>query len=236
MSSIFQRLGFVSAPAQQPAAETEIQTEQQTNPSQQQAIATEQKDLDIFQSLLNNAANAKPEVAPEFKLDADVLNKAASQLNFTQGIAPELMQKAMAGDAEAFLQVINQSNQNTFKTAVSTIGQLSGEHTKQALGHQQSQLKKDFTMQMATSGIDLNTHPVVKEQVVTNAKLLAAQYPDADPKLIREQAIALTLETSKEFMRAMGMQVIDPKNPDSVAQVKEQQQTAGETDWDKIFG
>jgi len=239
MANIFQALGWtkpVAEPVQQQNPENQNNPEQQQNPAQQQAVVQEQNDLDIFQSLRNNAANAKPEAAPEFTLDPTALNEAASKLNFTQGISPELMQKALSGDAEAFMQVLNQSNQNTFKTAVNTIGQLSGEHTKQALGHQQAQLKKDFSMQMATSGIDLNTHPVVKEQVVANAKLLASQYPDADPKVIREQALAITLESSKELMRAMGMQVIDPKNPDSVAQVKEQQQSAGETDWDKIFG
>lgn len=237
MSSIFQRLGFISAPAPAPVNPENQQTpEQQQNLAQQPEQVNEQSDLDILQTLRNNATNAKPEAAPEFTLDPTALNEAASKLNFTQGISAELMQKAMGGDAEAFMQVLNQSNQNTFKTAVNTIGQLSGEHTKQALDHQQAQLKKDFTTQMATSGIDLNIHPVVKEQVIANAKLLASQYPDANPTEISKQALAITLESSKELMRAMGMQVIDPSNPDSVAQVKTQQQTAGETDWDSVFG
>lgn len=237
MSSIFQRLGFVSAPAvEQTNPENQNNPENQSNPAQQQEQVKEQSDLDILQTLRNNATNAKPEAAPEFTLDPTALNEAASKLNFTQGISAELMQKALGGDAEAFMQVLNQSNQNTFKTAVNTIGQLSGEHTKQALGHQSAQMKKDFTSQMATSGIDLDAHPIVKSQVIENAKLLASQYPNANPAEISKQALAITMESSKELMRAMGMQVIDPKNPDSVAQVKEQQQTAGETDWDSVFG
>lgn len=235
MSSIFQRLGFVSAPAVQTPVEGEQNPAQTQVPAQPAQPVQQQSDLDIFQQLRDTAASAKPAAAPEFTLDPAALNEAASKLNFTQGISAELMQKAMNGDAEAFMQVLNQSNQNTFKTAVNTIGQLSGEHTKQALSHQQTQMQKDFTSRMATSGIDLNAHPVVKQQVIDSAKLLASQYPDADPTVIREQAIALTLESSKELMRALGMQVIDPKNPEQ-AQQQQQQASAVDTDWDKIFG
>lgn len=234
MSTLLQRLGITSpTPAPAPAENNLPQpTEEQLN-SGEGTRQTEQSDLDIFKGLRDTALGKAPEASPEFTLDAETLNKAASQLNFTQGIAPELMQRAMGGDAEAFLQVLNQTNQNTFKTAVSTIGQLSGAHTKQALEHQSKTLKEDFTTTMATSDINLEAHPLVKEQVIANAKILAKQYPGADPAKIKQEAIAITLESSKELMRAMGMQVIDPKNPQSVKAAT--QPTASEIDWDDQF-
>lgn len=233
LQSFLHSMGFTQAqPAQQEPGEQNPTVQQEQQQVQQQTRQTEQSDLDVFQQMRDTALGKKPELAPEFSLDPATLNDAASKLNFTQGISPELMQKAMGGDTEAFMQVLNQTNQNTFKTAVSTIGKLNGEHTKQALTHQAQSLKSEFASTMATSGINLDAHPVVKQQVIENAKLLASQFPNASPEQIRQQALEITAESARNLMKAMGMEVVDPKNPQNGQKVT---QAAGEVDWENEF-
>lgn len=186
-------------------------------------------DLDLFSQIQADVAGAKPEVRPEFALDPTKLNEAASKMNFTAGIDAELLQKAMSGqDQHAFMQVLNTVAQNSFKTAIDTTGKLAGEHTKNALEFERSQMKKEFVTSAATSNIDLNAHPLLKEQVKGIAATLSNKFPNANPKDIANQALNIALEQAKELLKASGQEVVS-KTPEQ--QQQETQQKASDVDW-----
>ena len=187
-------------------------------------------DLDLFSQIQADVVSAKPESRPEFSLDPNKLNEAAGKMVFTNGINPELLQKAMSGqDPEAFMQVLNTVAQNGFKTAIDTTSKLTGEHTKNALEFECSQMKKEFVTSAATSNIDLNAHPLLKEQVKGIATTLSVKFPNANPKDIANQALNIALEQAKELLKASGQEVVS-KTPEQ--QQQETQQKAGDVDWD----
>jgi hypothetical protein len=54
------------------------------------------------------AANAANDLsAPLFKIDPAKLQASASKIDFTKSVPPELITKALGGDAQSFLQVLN---------------------------------------------------------------------------------------------------------------------------------
>ena len=71
--------------------------------------------LDAFSGIWQNdpnqqQQNADPWSSPLFQTDPTKIVEAANQQDFTRNIPPELMQKALGGDAQSMLDIINHIN------------------------------------------------------------------------------------------------------------------------------
>lgn len=92
--------------------------------------------LDTFNDLFKMETDDKgqpivrsdPMDGPIMNLDAAKLQEAAKKMNFTQGMDPEILQKAMSGsDPAAFMQVLNTAVQNGFQGAIKVTQQMAEE-------------------------------------------------------------------------------------------------------------
>lgn len=182
--------------------------------------------LDAFTGMFNTA-NTEQDKAPSFLLPEDKLAQVASSQNFLQGINPELSQKALTGDANSLMEMMNAVAQNVYKNALAHNSQLSDAFVSSRLEYENKNLSGRVKQELTASELGNNTpgfnHPVVKAQLSKVAQDLARQYPDASPQQIAKQAKDYVLELAKAI------------NPDLGASKQASAESAKDTDWDSYF-
>lgn len=170
-----------AAPAPVPAAPVQQTPSEPINP------------LDSYKAMLENANKpAEPSDTPSFSLDGKVLDEVGSKLNFTQGINPELLQKATQGDAQAMVALMNNVAQNAYKAALQHNTALTDTHLNTRAEHDRKFVDgavKSSLISNELSSIPNASHPVVKQELVRIAQALAKDNPDATPGQIKEEAV-----------------------------------------------
>lgn len=226
-----------------PAAPTNNQQQQQTQQTQQQPNQQQQapstpnpananptgtnmpvNPLDAYKEMFNNA-NKSAEVAPSFALPADKLNEVAGKLDFTQGVPSELMQKAMTGDAQAMLDIINHTGRQAYIHSLSHTTQLTdkfvGSRAEFDAKHLGSKVKSELTQTELSSSANFD-HPVLKAELIRVANQFQQANPDAAPAEIAKAA--------KQYLGDLYAAM----NPDA-GKPNQSEQKAGETNWDEYF-
>lgn len=177
--------------------------------------------LDSYAEMFKNAAKntSAADAAPKFSLDPKVVGEVSSKLDFTQGVDPELMQKAMTGDAKAFMQVIQLATQNSYKAALEhgtaltdTFVSQRAEFDKKSIN---SSVRSNLTDAALSSTPNYN-HPVIKAELTRVAKEFSAANPDATPQEIAE--------TAKRYINDLAS-ALTPASTTSSAK-------AGDMDWE----
>jgi hypothetical protein len=198
----------------------------------------DQSPLANFQDLWKadpNNNQQTPSLVPNFNLDPKGLMDAAKKVNFTQHIAPELVTKAMSGDAASFLEVINQAAQLGYANATAA----SGEIIKNSLGSAQTVLRDQvlpgaFRDQAITQAFSENnpifSDPAVAPMLGMLKSQLAMKYPTAAPQELATMAAQYISGMSQKVVTASGGTIT----------TKEQQngsrfQAPPEQDWGKFF-
>jgi hypothetical protein len=123
-------------------------------------------------------------------VDPAKLSAASKNLNFLAGVDPALVEKAKGGDAEAFMQVMNATNQNTFQTAMAAIPAIMEPVLKQV--EQQSTAAVPGLFRQMQLRSERPSNPVLNDPawipVVEALKTsLASQNPQATPDQIVAQ-------------------------------------------------
>lgn len=151
--------------------------------------------LDIYQKVIDNARKAEPNKAPEFAIDGKVLEDVSSKMDFTRGVNPELLQKAMGGDAASMLEVIQQSGRAAYKASMEHNSTLTNAHLAQRLEFESKRInsgvKEQLTSDALKSADNANfNHPVVQAELNRVANLFAqsAEYADASPAQVAKAA------------------------------------------------
>jgi len=147
--------------------------------------------LDAYAKMFENAANNSDIQAPSFTLDSKVVDEVSGKMNFTQGIDKDLMQKAMSGDPEAFMKVIQSSSQNAYKAAIQHNAGLTDTFINQRSEYEKKQINKGVRDQLTTQALADTPnfqHPVVKKELNRIADQFARANPDASPVEIAEAA------------------------------------------------
>lgn len=163
---------------------------------------------------------------PAFSIDSTTLDKVSGSLNFTQNVAPELMQKATSGDMAALMQIMNQVGQQAYKASISHNSALTDKFVEARSRYDfkniGSTVKQEMTSTALQTSVPNATHPVVKAELSRIANAMQKQNPDATPQEIADSA--------KKYFNELYSAV----NPGQTQQ--EQQAATGEQDWDKYFG
>jgi hypothetical protein len=156
-----------------------------------------QNPFDSYQKLFDNAAKNSDIQAPSFSLDPKVIADVASKMNFTQGINPELVQKAQSGDAGSMMELIQEVGRNAYRASLEHATKLTDTHLGQRSEYEGRRVKEGVRSQLTSdalsAGSDTNAnlnHPVVKAELNRIAKSFAAspEYADASPQEIAKAA------------------------------------------------
>lgn len=164
-----------------------------TNPNS--PAKTGENPLDTYAKLFQNASANSEIQAPSFALDPKVIAEVSSKMNFTQGVNPELLQKATSGDAAAMIQLIQEVGRNSYRAALEHTTKLTDTHLTQRSEFDSKRLEKGVKDHLTSNAlssqdnINLN-HPVVKAELNRIAKNFAAspEYQDASPQEIAQAA------------------------------------------------
>lgn len=176
-----------------------------------------------FSKMWDNPTN--PDVAPAFTLDPTQFKTIVEAQDFTQGVDPELMQKATAGDIPSMIEMMKVVSRNSYRTAMEhnsklTEGFVNARETHGAKSFG-GKVKGELT-QAGLSSIAASKNPVVRQQLKTTAESLQKTHPDASP----EEIVQMTLEYFQELSSA-----INGGN---------KQESGGtapkDTNWDEWFG
>ncbi len=165
----------------------------QTNPNS--PAKTDENPLDLYAKLFQNAATASDIQAPSFSLDPKIIAEVSSKMNFTQGINPELVQKANGGDAAALVELMQEVGRNSYRAALEHTTKLTDTHLTQRADFDGKKLVKGVKQQLTSDALgssdnaNLN-HPVVRAELNRIAQTFAAspEYADASPQQIASAA------------------------------------------------
>ena len=156
-----------------------------TNAFSNTAAATEgQTPLDEYSKIYDNKETPQGQQVPDV-LAATIgeFNTAAGKLDFTRGIDPALAEKALGGDPESLLLMMNNVARNAFAQSSYSSSQI----TKNALDTRMEGVTKSLPemlrKQQANAGlIDNNSnlsHPAVQPIVHAVQAQIAKQFPEA---------------------------------------------------------
>lgn len=178
--------------------------------------------MDAYSKMFDNQAT-NSDKAPSFTIAPEVMDNVVKQQDFTKGMNPELFQKVLQGDQNAFMEVMNTVGRNAYRSAIEHGGML----TDQFVGAREKYSEKGFSSKIkqeltsnALSGTPNYQHPVVKQQLTEIATRMSKLHPDATPQEIAEM--------SKRFLADMSSAVNPTPN-------QNQETSKKEVDWDQFF-
>jgi len=176
--------------------------------------------LDVYKKMYDTANTSSDIQAPSFKLDPKTLGEVSSSMDFTKGIQPDLMEKALAGDVKSLLSVIQSVGRNSYSASLEHATALTETHLGQRADFDSKKLNAGVKQQLTSN--ELSTapnydHPVVKAELNRVAEMFSKANPDASPQQIALAAQKHLTDLSSAL------------NPGKTA---EQQRTdSGEVDW-----
>ena len=199
------------------------------DPNNPDSPRTQPNPLDVYSKILDNQ-NKNSEEPPSFDIPADKLNEVANSLDFTAGIDPELMEKAMKqGDSEAFMKVIQAVSRESYKTAISHTNKLTEAHLKNRSGYEEANISKQVRSGLVKSHLSSTAnynHPVAKRELDRIANDIQQHFPDKSPQ---EVSIA-----AKQFLDDLVTSIKDPV-PDDPASRKYADGSDKIFDWDSYL-
>ena len=179
--------------------------------------------LDAYSKMFDNAANNSDIQAPTFKLDSKVVDEVAGKMNFTQNLDPAVVQKAMQGDAQAFMQAIQSASQAAYKAAIQHNTSLTDTFITQRSEYEKRQIDKGVHSQLTTQALSSApnfSHPVIKQELNRVADQFSRANPDASPIEVAEAAKKYITDLSSAL------------NPSTKT---ESNNSSGEMDWSKYL-
>lgn len=181
--------------------------------------------LDAYDKLFKVPDQPKVDETPKFNLDPKVLNDVSSKFDFTQGLDPQLVQKAQQGDAQSLIAMMQAVGQNAYKAAMAHGSTLTDSFVSSRNSHDMKSVgelvKKELTNN-ALANTPNYSHPVVKEQLIRTAESFRVQYPEAT----HEQIAQMAQRYIQDLAAAISPQSKEPT---------QNQQQGDSVDWDKYF-
>lgn len=173
-----------------------------------------------------------PSSVPQFTTDPAKLTEISKTIDFRNAIDPELAKKALTGDMDSFMQVLNQVGQAGFAQAAgmsSTLVQKAMTAQNEKL---QNELLPEFARRDAISSSlrennSLYSNPAIAPMLHSLEKQFSAAYPNASPQEVRDHAT--------RYMQGVSEQVV-AQSGRIVTNAPQASQSRGKEDWETFSG
>jgi len=213
--------------SQQPAQQSQQGQQPNGNPTPNSNINGSNQAVDpmaAYATMFTNDPNKQGDVAPSFSIDPKVLDTVTGQMDFMQGVDPQLMQKAMSGDMQSFMDIMNHVGRQSYRQSL----QHSSSLTDKFVGMREEfsgkklpgMVRQELTLGEIT-GNSGTTSATARQQLVEIAKRYQAANPDASPQQVAAAA--------KQYVADL-YNSINPENN----QQQQNNQSQG-TNWDEYF-
>lgn len=178
-----EQIAATPAAAPAPAADPNKKDDVDDSPAARLAEAWKMAPVDPSKA---GAAGPRPYFG---NVDPAKIAAAAKSMNFMSGVDPALVEKAKGGDADAFMAVVNASNQNAFQTAMLAIPGII-EPVLQQAEHRQNErapaLFQQLQLRSARASDPVLQNPAVAPVVEALKTTIASQNPQATPDQVME--------------------------------------------------
>lgn len=170
--------------------------------------------LDSYKDLNNPKADGEakggiPVPVPEMNVNEEAIRGAMAGKNFLEGISADLIQKATKGDAEAFMEVIQNATTNAAAAAFAA----GTETTKRALTATTDRFntltlpelnrRKDASAAIRKD-MPFFDHPALAPMLSDTERRLADAYPNASSDAIKDHAKKLMGGMFEEYAKSQG--------------------------------
>lgn len=174
------------------------------NPQSPQAP---QSGLDSIMALMKPREGSQPQNPQPQKglfgdLNADKVREHAKQANFAAGLNPELIQKALGGDPQAFMEAINSVAQEAFSASVSMSQGLVEHGVKTGTEQFSSGLDsrfKDYELRNQNPSNKALSHPLAKGMIDSLKRTIAQANPQMSAAEIHQAAESGFLQFAQEI-------------------------------------
>lgn len=186
---------------------------------------------DLWQAPTNGTG--LPTSVPQFTTDQAKLTEISKTIDFRNAVDPEMAKKALSGDMESFMNVLNQVGQAGFAQAAG----MSSTLVQKAMTAQNDKLQNELLPEFArrdaiSTGMRANnslySNPAIAPMLHSLETQFAAKYPQASAQEVREHATRYMQSVSEQVVAQSGRQVTDVPAANS--------RNAGKEDWESFFG
>lgn len=168
---------------------------------------------DLWKTPVADPKAVDPLTQPLLNYDATKFAVEARKMNFTAGIDPALVSKALGGDAQALMDVINHSTQNAFTAA----SQLSTNLVEGAAKTNNSRLTplmqskfKEFMLEQSRTDNAVMQHPSVAPMLDLAKRQLLAKHPEKTAseihslaeQYVQDFATAMSADTTRRTQQS----------------------------------
>jgi len=229
--------------AQNPSVPSPATPQSNGNPVAIPPAATgDQSPLSNFADLFKadpTQTTTSPSISPNFNLDPQGILAQAQKVNFTQGIDPALVDKAMSGDKAAFVDVLNKVAQFGFANATMATGEIVKNSLNSAEGTLRQSVLPDAIRQHSIQTALNESNPVFTDPAVAPMlgmlkNQFATKYPTATPSEIAAMATQYLTGFSQKIVTAQGGTIVDRQQQQTSSQRGFGQQN--DTDWSALLG
>jgi hypothetical protein len=201
-----------------------------TGPSAFPAVAKdgEKSPLENYNDLwqIDPAKTPKtPSFTPNFNLDQKKLQEAAAGIDFSKAVSPEVITKAMGGDAAAMAQALNTVAQaglvQSSTVAAKMVESALAQQAKAFEAALPNILKGHSVRDGLRSENEHLNNPAMAPLVGAVEQQMMLKYPQATPTELREQVLEYLNAMSTEMLTKSGKVISDPapasktKKPDT---------------------
>jgi hypothetical protein len=141
-----------------------------------------------------------PLAEPLLKLDPKTLGEAVAKMDFTKNLPPDLVAKALQGDANAFAQALNGATRASFMQITQMVTGLIEGAVRTNNGRYDSALEsrfRTFQLNSSTSTNKALEHPAAKPVVAALKSSIAQMHPELSAADVQKRAEDYFLGMSK---------------------------------------
>lgn len=171
---------------------------------------------DLWQPIDPAKSPPSPSLVPDLTLDPTKLMEAAKRVDFTQGLDPELVKKALGGDSASLLQVLNAAG----ATGLAQAANIASTITTQALTRQEATLRDHFVPDIlrrervnnAMNGEQMGklmADPAAAPLLRVLTEQLSKANPNSPADAIRDKAMEYLTGFATATVAATGKQITD---------------------------
>lgn len=169
--------------------------------------------------------------APVFSMDQEKFSQAVAGMDFTKSIPPELMQKALAGDAQSLMGLLNRVGQNAFSAATISSRDMVEHANKKAGGSFEQQVKEAVRVALSEQNLtkanaafnDPLVTPLLRE--INNR--IRAKFPEASPEELAKQSQQMLMQIATKIVSGSPEEVARQKQ-----EVEQKEQKVKSQDWE----
>lgn len=174
---------------QQQATQSQQNTQNQVPQAFEGTPSAQGSPLDEFAKIFDTKNTEGKQQGPQslFNYDPDKMSETINGINFADSIDPEMAQKALQGDAQAFFDVLNSVGRNVFSQSVNLNTKMVDSGFNTGLQRFESSLPKkirDLNLGQHVQQQEPFNHPAVKPLMNVLHRQFAEQYPDSSSEQI----------------------------------------------------